>query len=171
VRASELHDHCCPGVTSGVVLARYLQKAFPVVTGGSYFIHSVQPWCKEDAIITILNTTPGKRGYAVSYSTPEDRARWLPDVQNAATIVYRYNPQTKGWDGIVVGFDFGTVDCPAYGHSVIDKLCADLWYLDHLDHPEQFIQKLHQFALPAGVEPKSYARPGIDPMEMLGLTQ
>ncbi|MBN1654866.1 MAG: hypothetical protein JXA30_13940 [Deltaproteobacteria bacterium] len=171
VRAFELHDHYCPGVTSGVVLAEYLQKAFPFVPGGSHFIHSVQAWCKEDAIIATLNTTPGKSGYAVSYSTPEDRTKWLPDVQNAADIVYRYNPETKVWDGIVISFDFGTTDCPAYGNSVIDKLCSDLWYLDRLDQPEQFIQVLYQFTLPAGVEPKSYARPGIDPMQMLGLTQ
>ena len=171
IRAMEFHDHYCPGVTSGVLLASYLKNSFPLETGGGYFIHSVQPWCKEDALMAVLNVTPGKGGYAVSYSTPEDRATWIDGMENAATIVYRMNPGTGRWDGIVVGFTWGEPDCPSYGHSVIDKLCTDLWYLERLDHPEQFITVLYTFVLPQDVTPKEYARPGVDPMERLGLTR
>jgi hypothetical protein len=27
----------------------------------------VDPWCKEDALLVLLNATPGKKGYAISY--------------------------------------------------------------------------------------------------------
>ena len=46
----------------------------------------------------------------------------------------------------------------------MNKLCADLWYLSHLDHPEDFIRVLHEFSLDEGVSPKDLARPGVDPI-------
>ncbi|MFC1642176.1 FmdE family protein [Myxococcota bacterium] len=171
VRAMEFHDHFCPGVSSGVLLASYLKQAFPLEPGGSYFLHSVQPWCKEDALLVLLNATPGKGGYAVTYSAEDDRAQWRAEVQDAATIVYRKQPDTGEWDGIVVGFVWGDTGCPNYGHSVLDKLCSDLWYLNQAKHPEQFVRVLQEFELPPDVQPRDYARPGVDPMEMLGLTQ
>lgn len=170
VRSFEFHDHYCPGVTSGVILALYLKQFYPT-NGGSYFVHTVQPWCKEDALLVMLNATPGKKGYAVSYSTEEDRSLWLPEVQNAANIIYRKSAETGNWEGIVIGFTWGDTGCPTYNNSVMDKLCSDLYYQNNLDHPENFIEVLHEFELPEGVDPKEYARPGVDPMEMLGLVE
>ena len=170
VRSFEYHDHYCPGVTSGILMALFVKSNFPLVPGGSYFIQSVQAWCKEDALMTILNTTPGKGGYHVYYATQDDMATWLDEVKTASTIVYRFSPETGGWEGIVLGYQGGDTGCPGYGNSVIDKLCADLWYLKHLDHPEDFITVLHEFELAAGEVPKDFARPGADPMQMLGLT-
>lgn len=166
----EFHDHYCPGVTSGILMALYLKENFPLETG-KYFIHSVQPWCKEDALLVILNATPGKKGYAASYSTPEDRENWIDGMENASTIAYRMNSSTGVWEGIVVSFTWVETGCPSYGHSVLDKLCSDLYYLEQLDHPEDFVTILHEFELPEGVAPLDYARPGVDPMEMLGLTR
>ena len=65
VRAFEFHDHFCPGVSSGILMASYIQHHFPRGTG-SYFIHTVNPWCNEDALLVLLNTTPGKNSYCVS---------------------------------------------------------------------------------------------------------
>jgi formylmethanofuran dehydrogenase subunit E-like metal-binding protein len=171
VRAFEFHDHYCPGVTSGILMAQYLKQFFPLAPGGSYFVQTVQPWCKEDALMVILNTTPGKKSYAVTYPTAEDMATWAQWAKDAATIVYRRDPQSGLWDGLVLGYQGGDTGCPDYGHSVINKLCADLWYLAHMDHPEDFIVEIHAFDLPAGVDPKAYARPGVDPMALLGLTK
>ncbi|MFO8083172.1 MAG: FmdE family protein [Desulfobacterales bacterium] len=61
----ESRDYCS-GVTSGILMAEYLKKHFPVEKGG-YFIHTVDPWCREDALLVLLNATPNKRSYAVSY--------------------------------------------------------------------------------------------------------
>jgi formylmethanofuran dehydrogenase subunit E-like metal-binding protein len=30
------------------------------------FVQGIQPWCKDDALMIMLNTTPGKTGYAVT---------------------------------------------------------------------------------------------------------
>jgi formylmethanofuran dehydrogenase subunit E-like metal-binding protein len=167
VRSFELHDHFCPGVTSGILMALYIRDFFPLDSGGGYFVQTVQPWCKEDALISMLNTTPGKRGYAVTYPTAEDMAAWPEWAENASTIVYRKDPNTGNWEGLVLGFTFGDTGCPDYGHSVMNKLCSDLWFLERLDQAEDFVTVLKEFLLPAGVDPKSYARPGVDPIKLL----
>jgi formylmethanofuran dehydrogenase subunit E-like metal-binding protein len=169
IRAMEFHDHYCPGVTSGVFIVEYLNKYLDAAPGSSYFVQSVQPWCKEDALLTILNTTPGKNSYHLLYSTEEDIAKWKDDVQDAATIVYWKEPDADVWSGVVLGFEFGATDCPTYGNSVLDKLCSDLYYLKNLDTPDLYVREILRFTLPEEVTPKDYARPGVDPMERLGL--
>lgn len=171
LRSVEFHDHYCPGVTSGILAVNYIKSYFPLTSGGSYFVHSVQPWCKEDAFMTLLNATPGKSGYAVLYSTAEDRATWKEEAQNAATIIYRQDGTTKKWDGIVISITLPSTGCPDYISGTITKLCSDLWYLERLDQPESFVKVIKTFELPDGVAPKDWARPGVDPMEKLGLIQ
>jgi len=169
VKSFEFHDHYCPGVTSGILMADYIKKHLPLSPGGSYFVHSVQPWCKDDAFLVMLNTTPGKGGYAVFHPTDQDRAAWPEALQDAATIFYRRNPETDVWDGLVLGFRWGETDCPDFGKSMVGKLCGDLYYLKHLSAPEKFVAVLHAFQLPKGVHPKTYARPGVNPLLEPGL--
>ena len=138
VRTFEFHDHYCPGVTSGILMAEYLKKYFPVQKGG-YFVHSVEPWCKEDALLVLLNATPGKKSYAVSYPNDEDKQKRTAEAKNASTIIYRQNKNTEKWEGIVLAFEMAKTSCPDTGNSVIDKLCADLWYLKHMEKPEDFV--------------------------------
>ncbi len=173
VRAFEFHDHYCPGVTSGIVMVNYVKKHFPLTPGGSYFVQSVQPWCKEDALITLLNATPGKRGYSVLYSTEADRAAWKEEAKQAATIVYRQDSATKKWDGIVLGFDWDRdTGCPDYGkRSILNKLCQDLWYLEKMDQPEDFVKVIKTFEVPEGQTPRDWAKPGADPMKLLKLAE
>ncbi|MFH0727737.1 MAG: FmdE family protein [Pseudomonadota bacterium] len=167
IRAVEFHDHYCPGVTSGILMAAYVKKNFPA--DGAYFIHAVDPWCKEDALMVLLNVTPGKQGYAVFYPSEADKVKRLPEAKNASTIIYRQNLQTKRWEGRVLAFEWAETTCPKSGNVIIDKLCADLWYLDRLDQPEAFVKVLREFDLPDGVTPKDWARPGIDPLGMAGM--
>lgn len=172
LRAFEYHDHYCPGVTSGIVTVNYIRKNFPPVSGGNYFVQSVQPWCKEDALMTLLNVTPGKGGYSVIYSTEADRANWREEARDASTIVYRENRSTGRWDGVVLGFKWIDSGCKDFGKkSIITKLCTDLWYLERLDQADTFIKVIKRFELPDGLTPKDWARPGVDPMEKLGLIQ
>lgn len=167
VRSFEFHDHYCPGVTSGILMALYIRRNFTLESGGSYFVQSIQSWCKEDALLSMLNTTPGKSGYSVTFPTEEDIAGWPQWAEDASTVVYRKDPDTGNWDGLVLGFVWGETDCPEYGHSVMNKLCSDLWYLERLDQPRNFIKVLKKFDLPEGVDPKSYARPGVDAIHIL----
>lgn len=168
MRAFEFHDHYCPGVTSGVLMVQYLKKHFPPGKRG-YFVHTIDPWCKEDALLVLLNATPGKKGYAISYPTDEDKLKRKDAAKDAATIFYRKNDQTHRWEGIVLGFQWTDNECPKYNNKLIDKLCTDLYYLKYMDQPEQFVKVIKKVELPDGVSPKDWARPGIDPMKKLGL--
>ena len=77
----------------------------------------------------------------------------------------------KKWDGIVLGFTWSDCECPDYGKgSSITKLCQDLWYLDRLDQPEDFIEEIKRFTLPDKQSPLEYSRPGVDPMKLIGLS-
>lgn len=165
------HDHYCPGVTSGILMANWAKKNFPPFPGGGYFVQAVDPWCKEDALQIMLNTTPGKKGYAAVYAKAEDKAGWKAEVQNASTILYRQNPSTQQWEGVILGFTFSkNTGCESISSATVSRICQDLWYLKYLDTPEQFVSILHSFTLPAGKTPQDLARPGVDPMKELGLT-
>ncbi len=168
LRAFEIHDHYCPGVTSGVIMAEYIKKYFPTAPDTRYFIQAIQPWCKEDALMVLLNATPGKKSYSATYPSQEDIASWPIWAQKVSTVVYRYNKETELWEGLALEYLWGETNCPDYGHSVMNKLCADLWYLDHMDQPESFVRVLKRFNLPQGSHPKEYARPGVDPTFLLG---
>jgi len=170
VRAFEFHDHYCPGVASGILIARYLKAHFPPGKSG-YFVHAVDPWCKEDALLVLLNATPGKRGYAVSYPTKADKARRVPEAKNASTIVYRQDGQTMRWEGEVLGFEWAETSCRKTGNGIIDRLRTDLWYLERMEKPENFVKVIKRFELPDGVSPGYWARPGVDPLKMLGLVE
>lgn len=171
-RSFEFHDHYCPGVTSGILMVNYLKKHFALSSGGSYFVQGIQPWCKEDALMVLLNATPGKSGYAAVYANAADIATWKTDAKDAANIIYRYDGATKKWDGVVLGFTWAAdTGCEPYGSGTIGKLCSDLWYLEHMDEPELFVKEIMRFELPDGVVPKDWARPGVDPMQKLGLVQ
>jgi formylmethanofuran dehydrogenase subunit E-like metal-binding protein len=167
VRSFEFHDHYCPGVTSGIFMALYMRDFYPLSSGSSYFVQAVQPWCKEDALLSMLNATPGKKGYAITYATDDDIAAWPEWASDAANIIYRQDPDSGNWVAIVLGFTWGETGCPDYGNSVLTKLCTDLWYLDRFDQPEAFVTVLKEIELPEGAEPTDYARPGVDPILLL----
>jgi formylmethanofuran dehydrogenase subunit E-like metal-binding protein len=167
VRAFEFHDHYCPGVSSGILMASYLKKYFPAI-GRGYFVYSIDPWCKEDALLVLLNATPGKKSYAVYYPNENDKAEKPPEIKNVSTIVFRNNDQTKKWEGIALGFEWIETGCPKTGNALVDKLCSDLWFLEHMDTPEVLVKEIKRFELAEGVSPKDLARPGIDPLKVIG---
>ncbi|MCI5183125.1 MAG: hypothetical protein D3921_11545, partial [Candidatus Electrothrix sp. AW1] len=146
----------CPGVTSGILMAEYIKKFLPSEKG--YFVQTIQPWCKEDALIVLLNATPGKRSYSTIYPTDADIASWAQWAQEASTVVYRYDSASDSWKGTALGFDWGEeTGCEVYSNSVINKLCRDLAFVDQMDSPENFVTEVKNFDLPAGVHPKEYA--------------
>lgn len=165
IRSFEFHDHYCPGVTSGIMVANYVKQHFAGSGVNAYFVHGLQPWCKEDALMVMLNATPGKNGYAVTYATEEDRSQWPDapvDYRNVSNIIYG-RKSDGSWQGLILGFSFASIEetgCGKYSHSAVGKLCADLWYLGRLDNPERFVKLYGSFKLEASDHPKNYARPG-----------
>lgn len=168
--AVQVHDHFCPGVSSGIVMANYVRhKLLPSPDAGC-FVLSVNPWCKEDALTTLLNTTPGKRGYAVVYPTAKQRAAWPAPLDQACSVIFT---QQKGqpWHGTVLGFDFAKAKAEygkkSYGNKIIDKLNADLWFMDNMDRAEAMVKPLKEFDLESGMIPRDLMQPGVDLIGML----
>ncbi|MEJ5365085.1 MAG: FmdE family protein [Desulfosoma sp.] len=154
-RSFEFHDHYCPGVTSGILMAQYAKKYFSGRGPGSWFVQGLQPWCKEDALMVMLNATPGKSGYGVIYSTPEQRKAWHP-YEDAVNIIFRFDSGSNTWEGLVLGFQWADqTGCEQYQNSTINKLCADLYYLNYLDQPEKFVRLLTTIKLDPGIHPKT----------------
>ncbi len=186
IRSVQYHDHYCPGVTSGYFLVRYLKKHFPLTDEyGSYFVLSIPPYCKDDALITLLNATPGKRGYGVFYLTAEDKAMLKDGAQNIAGVFFRWNGDAGApeGEGTILSFDFTEVRAANnWGEKTAwnwweSRLKMNLWCLGQLDHPERFISEIPFNGEPtfnltdiSGIaQPRELVRPGSDPLVILGL--
>ncbi|MGO0122418.1 FmdE family protein [Desulfothermobacter acidiphilus] len=176
IQSALFHDHLCPGVTSGYLIAEYLKRNFPLSPGESYYVLALPPWCKEDALQVVLNTTPGKGGMAVIPMNEAAKARLKPEAKNLAGIYFRYHPAQQRGEGLVLAFDFGK----AYEQSGVDmaksfpwesRLKLDLWLLQYLDRPELFVTEIKRFQLAPGEVPSDYAQPGTNPLVKLGLWQ
>ena len=144
VRAVQYHDHYCPGVTGGYYLVRYLENNFPQTDEyGSYFVLSIPPWCKDDALITLLNATPGKGGYGVFHLNSADTAALSDEAKNLAGVFFRWNGKvdSPAGEGTALSFDFTEArEACNWGEKTSwnwweSRLKMDLWYLDYLDSP------------------------------------
>jgi formylmethanofuran dehydrogenase subunit E-like metal-binding protein len=170
LKSIQVHDHYCPGVTSGVILAEYVRKHILVdKPKAKCFVLGLQPWCKEDALLVLLNATPGKRSYGVVYPKKEDNKNAGPLAKaDTAVFVLEENGPWKGW---LLAFDFASAkkqyQTRDYGFAVIDKLHADLWFLERMDTPEEFVSVVKEVELPESMEPKDLLRPGSDPLAVL----
>ncbi|WP_459903632.1 FmdE family protein [Desulfosarcina cetonica] len=161
VRALEFHDHYCPGVTSGFIMANFAKANFPATSTESWFVQGLQPWCKEDSLMVVLNATPGKSGYAATYPN----ATGGNDFTKPASIIYHRASSSDPWQGYLLGFTFPTTDetgCGQYTNGYLQKLCTDLWFLNQLDEPEAFVDVFQKFELPQGTHPKSFAQRDVE---------
>ena len=170
LKAIQVHDHFCPGVTSGVVLANYIRHNLLPSESTKCFILSLKPWCKEDALTTLLNATPGKGGYAVFYPAKDQASTWAAPLDRACSIVFTKH-KDKPWRGHVLGFDFNQAKAAygtkSYGNMVLDKLHADIWFLNNMDKAEGMVESLKEFELAPGKSPKELLQPGTELLEIM----
>lgn len=175
IKAALYHDHLCPGVNSGYLIANYLKKELPLrSTDEKYYIISVPVWCKEDALQTVLNATPGKSGMAVLPIDEKNKDQLIPAAKNLAGIYIRWNNKTKTGDGLVLAFDFaqanaiGNID-NKQGFPWESKIKMDLFLLDYYDKPEVFVSTIKKIELQAGDKPEAYVSSGVNVLAKLGL--
>jgi formylmethanofuran dehydrogenase subunit E-like metal-binding protein len=169
--AVQLHDHYCPGVSSGVLLARYIrQQILPGRPGADCFVLSLKPWCKEDALITLLNTTPGKRSYGVLYPGDGESESWPAPLSRTDSIFF-LRENSGSWQGKMLRFDFAKAkemfSGPETGITTVDKLAMDLWLMGYLDEPGAFVDTVGTVQLDNGQSPRDLLSPGTNPVEML----
>jgi formylmethanofuran dehydrogenase subunit E-like metal-binding protein len=127
----ELHNHFCPGVSSGFVLANWMEENYPLEENVSYTVFSCPSWCKEDVFVKRWDTTPGKGGIWVS-SLTDDEKEALGGSPAGIFVVTDKNAGTM--KAVVLGFNFDIVnaECGAKADDPawISKYLADLWLMD-----------------------------------------
>ncbi len=167
-----LHNHFCPGLGSGIMLIKYLERELPLREGESYNVIACPNWCKEDAFIAVYDTTPGKRSFYVKGLTDEQK-KLLPDnAKNVAGVFIRWNGKKQAGDGMVLAFDFSKID---EGRKVtVDakfmmagKLQTAINTLDMLSTPEKCISVIKRINIGNDEELSSLTRAGSDPLKML----
>jgi len=134
----QLHNHFCPGVSSGFVLADWMEENYPLEEGVSYTVFSCPNWCKEDVFVKRWDATPGKGGIFVSALTDEEKE----EIGNSPAGIFVVTNKSAGtMKAVVLGFDFDVVsaesgakkDDPAW----ISKYLSDLWLMDRENWDEE----------------------------------
>ncbi|MDD3042832.1 MAG: FmdE family protein [Methanosarcinaceae archaeon] len=130
VQCLELHNHFCPGVSSGYVLAKWMEENYPLEAGEQYVVFSCPTWCKEDVFVRLWDATPGKRGLWVSdLSVEEKEALGAP-----AGIFVVWNGAEGTGKAVALNFDFDMVraECGSKEGDAgwASKYLMDVWMLD-----------------------------------------
>ena len=181
--AAELHNHVCPGLMSGIMILRYLEKTLEEKfrAGTRIFIVAVPPWCKDDVYVQLLDATPGKRRIIVKFLTreEEEKLRKIFGADMAGIVIILTGSSGTGY---VVAFNWTKVwkmlgISPQLLHGSTwwwSRLVADLLLLRYLDKPEKFVSIVKTFPVKTGRYryPDIYYRLGLaeeDPYATLGL--
>jgi formylmethanofuran dehydrogenase subunit E-like metal-binding protein len=181
LKVAELHDHICPGLTSGYLIAEYLKKNLPSLAPRyEYTIIAIPPWCKDDALIIIFETNVGHKRLFVKNLTKEQRERLPKEAKNVANIVIRWESGAEKGDGLVVAFDWDKAfkgckiektwlkDFTTYRWWYV-RLKMDLWMMDYLDKPEALITTIKSFTVNSPAEIEKLTSAGVNPLVELGI--
>ncbi|CCK81913.1 FmdE family protein [Desulfobacula toluolica] len=165
-KCAEIHNHICPGVTSGYLIARMIQDNYPLKKEEKYTVISCPVWCKEDAFMAMLDTTPGKGGMIVKKLTDEQKQKI--SIDNPAAMLLITDKKTGIGRGIVFSFDFDKVKALVSKDSA--KPAMTFAMLQYLDQPEKFVTVSSEFLLKKGMYEKMVTA-GSNPYELAGLSR
>ena len=180
LKAVELHDHICPGLFSGYLIAEYVKEKLPTSDTQEYTIIAIPPWCKEDALIQILGTNVGHKKLYVMGLTAEQKGQLPKVAKNVANIIIRWDEAAKIGDGIVVAFDWDKayegIGTNAKEFSSMDtykwwwtRLKMDIWIMDYLDKPEELISTIKTFSVTTPAEINKLTSAGVNPLVEIGI--
>ncbi|PKL60859.1 MAG: hypothetical protein CVV33_00510 [Methanomicrobiales archaeon HGW-Methanomicrobiales-4] len=175
MNAAAFHDHLCPGVTSGYMIIKYVEKNLPITNGSETYVDIGSPnWCKEDAFQMFWDSTPGKNGMFVMALSPEDEEALKKKYGiRPAGIIIRWNDISKTGKGLALGFDFDTMSeeigvANWTGPSWAPKLVQDIGMMPYVDKPESAIKTLKEFPVDEATLTKMKTA-GNNPYKILGM--
>jgi formylmethanofuran dehydrogenase subunit E-like metal-binding protein len=163
LKCAELHNHICPGLTSGYFIAKTIIKNYPLKKGESYTFVSCPVWCKEDAIQVILDATPGKQKMVVKNLTDSQKKNLT--VKNPAGILLIWNKKEEKGRGIIFSMDFDKARKLVVEGS--PKAAIVFAMIPLLNKPEEFVTAVAEF----DITPKIYEgmlAAGTNPYEIAG---
>jgi formylmethanofuran dehydrogenase subunit E-like metal-binding protein len=174
LQAAQFHNHICPGVNSGYLISKYLDKNLPLQQGQSYKIFAVPSWCKDDALQVIYDATVGKKGMFASDLT-EEQKKMLPDnAKGVAGIYIRWDAKTNTGSGLVLAFDFDKASELAGVQNAAGpfvKLKTALTMMDYVNQPEIMVSTLKQFNIASAEELTALQAAGVNPLIKLGIME
>ena len=169
LKCVEFHNHFCPGVTSGYMLADYLLKEYPLGADEKYVVIACPIWCKDDALQVMLDTTVGKRGIFAKNMPEHD------EIKNAAGIYIVWNSTLNSGTGHVLSFDFDharnvsdVTESDFETYPMASRIKMDWGMMPYLDQPETFISTLYTFNVTSDML-KRLELAGVDPYVEIGL--
>ncbi len=105
LKATQLHDHICPGLSAGIAVSEYVLKNYPAKPGDKLVFIGASPFCAMDAYQAIFNATPGKQG-SFSMLVGNDVIKEHGFKTKPACIFMRVNAKADTCSGAVLVFDF-----------------------------------------------------------------
>jgi formylmethanofuran dehydrogenase subunit E-like metal-binding protein len=167
IQSACFHDHLCPGITSGLFLADFVEEKLPInnISAESYKVIACPNWCKDDLFQMRWDATPGKSGMFVMALTDAEKKA----VPNIAGIYIRWNDTAKSGDALALGFNFSAVKLPQWtGPSWGSKLYQDIVLMDYVDKPETFITVIKEFNVDAA-KLANLQNAGMHPLKVAGV--
>lgn len=164
LKSAELHNHICPGLTSGYMIAHYILNHYPLKKGERYTVVACPVWCKEDALQVVLDCTPGKKGLVVKSLSNEQVQKIA--VTHPAGMVLVWNNQKKTGKGVALSFNFDRLK--ALAPKDTPKAAIVLAALEYLDKPDQFVSTAAEFDLDEN-RYNGILQAGGNPYEIAGL--
>ncbi len=180
-RSAEFHNHICPGLTSGYLIAEYIKKHHPPTGGKYYIILAVPPWCKDDALQVIFDSTVGKRRMFVKQLSDVQKSKLPAEFKNIAGIYILWDRSKGRGEGFILTFDWDKA-CRDSGINRSDfkdfssykwwwtRLKMDLDLMRFLNQPERYIKEVKKFNVDAKTLQKLETA-GIDPLKELGISK
>ncbi|WDP90080.1 MAG: hypothetical protein HUN04_10305 [Desulfobacter sp.] len=166
LKAAELHNHICPGLTSGYLMAHYMLKHYPLAPGQRYTVVACPVWCKEDAFQAVMDCTPGKRGLVVKPLSAEQKEKI--SVDNPAGFLLVWDSKKKTGKGVALSFDFKTLKS-VYPENT-PKAATILYTAAYLSFPDKFVSAAAEFDLDESTY-NAMRQAGSNPYKIAGLTK
>ncbi len=164
LKCAELHNHICPGLTSGYLIAHYILDHFPLKPGERYTVIACPVWCKEDAFQVVMDCTPGKKGLIVKRLSDEQKEQIA--INNPAGMVLIWDGKQKIGRGAALSFSFGPLK--ALSPKGTPKAAMVLSVLEYLDKPDKFVSTAAEFDLDEK-RFEAIIQAGNNPWEAVGL--
>lgn len=166
LKCAEIHNHLCPGVSSGYLISRLIMDKYPLKEGEKYTMISAPVWCKEDAFQAILDLTPGKGGMIVNNLTQTQKDKI--SVDHPAGILLITDNRTGAGRGVAFSFDFDKINQLAPKDT--PKAALVLAIVDYLDQPRRFVNIAKEFDVTPEMA-REMTTAGFNPYEVAGLTK
>ena len=176
------HTHICAGTLVGYHMVDVIRSELPTMGGrecavtlGGDTLISVFPDCRNDAILALLDTTPGRKGYFSTKLSAEQINELAPEAKDATTIYIAWNKVEQHGEGIVLGFD--TMKARELSGADYEnepfwlcRLKCLTWMADHPDECKDLVKIIHRFEVNDFSEVQKLQSVNVNPLAELGLT-